>query len=410
MVPARVPPRDRLPGARTSCALLTLLTVLLAWPNPHAMLTVLVRPAYFALLTWFFWRTRRASTALHSQPMRLVCGGFFVLWLGYTLAAFLHFSGLESEYFAAVYLRTTCESGAWFLLGTTLLSYGLMLWIPQVVQSHQLLTAHSQKQEGELQRSESARSQLEQRLIEADRLAMLGELAASIAHDLRNPLTVVKGTAESLCRKPRTQTEIEAHTDVIRRNVEKADETIESLIHLAKPKANQPTDRAAYAALLEVQDLLQVEAHRRRITLTVRPGDTDHQPVLRADTTLLAQVLMNLVLNALQASPQNREVEMHARAFGGHVALFVLDRGCGLPAEVRKNLFQPFFTTKETGTGLGLISCRRIATGLGGELRLSPRHRGGARAVLWLPAANALPPDPTPADEAREWTSASTTC
>lgn len=398
---------NRLPGTRISCALLTLLTVLLAWPNPSTVLAVIVRPAYFALLTWFFWKTRAASPELHSQPMRLICMGFFVLWLGYTLAAVIHMSDLETEHAAAIYLRATCERGAWFLLGTTLISYGLMLWIPEVVRSHRLLAEHSARQQGELQRSETARSQLEQRLVEADRLAMLGELAASVAHDLRNPLTIVKGTAESLCRRPRTPDEVAAHTDVIRRNIDKADETIERLIDLAKPKRLVPIDTDATAALSEVQDLLHVEARRRAIKLAV--GSPRHGPqVVCADRTLLAQALMNLVMNALQASDADGEVTLRARSFGDNIALTVSDRGTGLPEALRKNLFQPFFTTKAAGTGLGLVSCRRIATELGGELRLYPRYRGGARAVLWLPSANAAKNNAANADKGHAWQA--TTC
>lgn len=398
---------NRLPGTRTSCALLTLLTVLLAWPDPPTVFAALARPAYFALLTWFFWRARAASPALHSQPMRLICLGFFVLWLGYTLAAVIHISDLEMDHAAAIYLRETCERGAWFLLGTTLISYGLMLWIPEVVRSHRLLAEHSARQQGELQRSETVRSQLEQRLVEADRLAMLGELAASIAHDLRNPLTVVKGTAESLCRRPRTPEEVAAHTDVIRRNIDKADATIQSLIDLAKPKRLVPINTDATAALYEVEDLLRVEAHRRGIQLIVRPPGEGSQ-VVYADRTLLAQALMNLVLNALQASSRQSEVVLEARSFGDHVALTVSDRGTGLPEALRTNLFQPFFTTKASGTGLGLVSCRRIAKELGGELRLSPRGRGGARALLWLPSANAPSNGTVNADKDPAWHA--TTC
>ena len=80
---------------------------------------------------------------------------------------------------------------------------------------------------------------------------------------------------------------------------------------------------------------------------------------------------------------------MSTRAFGRYIALCIEDRGPGLPENVRDGLFRPFFTTKQTGTGLGLVSCRRVARDLGGDLRLYPRARGGARAVLWLPRSSA---------------------
>jgi signal transduction histidine kinase len=333
--------------------------------------------------------------------MRLICGGFFVLWLGYALAAAIHFSGAEADHATAVYLRITCEHGAWFLLGTTLISYGLMLWIPEVIKSHHLLASDSKRQQSELHLAEIAHGELEQRLAEADRLAMLGELAASIAHDLRNPLTIVKGTAESLCRRPRTAKEVAEHTDVIRRNIDKADETIAHLINLAKPKQSESIDIDANAALNEVLGLLHVEAHRRAVRFSIAPSTTS--VTIHVDHTLLAQVLMNLSLNALQACEPHSEVQLQAREFGDRVALIVSDRGCGLPKNVRHGLPQPFFTTKVSGTGLGLVSCRRIANELGGKVRLYPRHRGGTRALLWLPIAKILPGRTETADKESEW-------
>ena len=379
--------RNRLPGARTSCALLTLLTLLLAWPEPAPAFAAAVKTAYFALLSWFFLRTRRASPALHSQPMRLICSGFFVLFLGYGVAACIHLLGLEAEYTAAIYMRLACEHGAWFLLGTTLISYGVMLCIPEIICSNQLLSNHSERQQHELQRSRTERTELEQRLVVADRLAMLGELAATVAHDLRNPLTIVKGTAESLCRKERTREEIEEHTKVISRNIEKADDAIANLINLARQQRNDPVPINALEALGDVQELLHVEAHRRAVKLVVTPTNADSLS-LHVDRTLLAQALMNLVLNALQASQAHGVVTLSARRIRNNIALVVSDRGCGLPEVIEAGTLKPFFTTKKSGTGLGLISCRRIALELGGQLRHYSRHRGGARAIIWLPSAS----------------------
>lgn len=388
--PRPAPAPARLPGARISCALLTVLTVLLAWPQPAAGLPVVVRPCYFALLFWFFWITGQRTDQLRGQPMRLVCFGFLVLWLSSTCAAVLHFARLEPLHPAFAYLRHTCDQGAIFLLGTTLISYGLMLWIPPVLESYRRLGIDVQRQSGELRIAETARSQLERQLVEADRRAILGELAASIAHDLRNPLAIVKGTAESLCRKPRTSEEIVEHTDVIRRNVERADRTIASLIDLGRPRTSEATSVSAHEALAEALGLVQIEGRRRKVSFVVRIDPADAQPMVHADRNLLAQALLNLLLNALQATPAGGTVTLRARARRGcrpTTVLAIEDRGVGISGPVRDRIFAPFFTTKANGTGLGLVSCRRIAVELGGELGLFPRQRGGARAVLVLPAA-----------------------
>lgn len=399
--PAAPEPARALPGARTSCALLTVLTILLAWPSPPDVVPVLVRPAYYALLFWFFRVTAWRRDPLRAEPMRLVCNGFLVLWLSATAAAALHFVDLEGRSAVLVYLREAAGNGALFLLGTTLIAYGLMLWIPEVLESHRRLGHRVEHQSGQLRQAESARTLLEQRLVEADRRAILGELAASIAHDLRNPLTIVKGTAESLCRRPRSTTEIAEHTEVIRRNVEKADRTIGALLDLARPRAATPATATATEVLQEVVDLVQIEGRRHQVTFALRI-EGPSTPRLHVDRTLLVQALLNLVLNAVQASPAGSTVVLRARSCGpdaAFTALAVEDRGPGLPQAVRSRLFTPFFTTKEHGTGLGLLSCRRIAGELGGRLGLFPRHRGGARALLRLPAAMAKTGDREPQED-----------
>jgi signal transduction histidine kinase len=277
-----------------------------------------------------------------------------------------------------------------------------MLWIPSVLASHRLLGANMARQSSELQVAATARSQLEQRLVDADRRGMLGELAASIAHDLRNPLTIVKGTAESLCRRERTSAEIAEHTNIICRNIEKADRTIASLIDLARPRTSVAADVRVHDVLEEIVDLLQIARHKT--TIAVERYEADRGTTVRVDRALLTQALLNLVLNAVQASGNGGSVLLRVRAMGQgaqQVAVVcVEDRGSGLPPELRKKLFTPFFTTKQDGTGLGLLSCRRIAGELGGRLGLYPRLRGGTRALLLLPCGNASPKTTVPADEA----------
>lgn len=402
-----------LPGTYTSCASLTILTILLAWPDPPALLHAAARSCYFALLAWFFWRSPRSAPGLQGQSLRLVRGGFLILFVGFTTSATIHLAGVEPDHAVYAYLRHVCERGALFLLGTTLIAFGLMLWIPQVLRSHQLLEEHTARQRGALREAETTRSRLEDRLVEADRRGMLGELAASIAHDLRNPLTIVKGTAESLCRRPRTNHEVAEHTAVIQRNIDKADRTLQALIGLARPRQQDPAKVVATDLLAEVVSLVQVEARRRAVTLAIAStGRGNHE--LRTDRTLCTQALLNLVLNAVQATPEGGAVRLVARAVacGGRqqVVFAVEDRGIGLRPEVRKALFTPFFTTKANGTGLGLSSCRRIAHELQGALRLYPRTRGGTRALIRLGQGREAdsPTVPATADESRSW--AATDC
>lgn len=424
--------RAALPGARTSCALLTLLTILLAWPSPPEALRVLVLPCYFALLLWFFWTAGRGREVLQGQPMRLVCGGFLVLWLSFTAAAIVHFAGLDAYHAVFVYLRAVCERGALFLLGLTLISYGLMLWIPDLLRAHAVLERDLDQQANELLVAEHARSELEQRLVEADRRAMLGGLAASIAHDLRNPLTIVVGAAESLCRKPRTPAEIAEHTGVIRRNIDKANDTLSSLIDLGRPRANAPATASAREIVDEVLALVVAEGRRRNLAFTVAvDGSGGAAPTVHADRTLLAQALLNLVLNAVHTSSAGGTVTVRLRrvapAPGGggprRIAIAIEDRGRGVDEAVRMQQFVPFYTTKPDGTGLGLWSCRRIAEELSGRLALYPRHRGGARVTMLLPAepapkpagatataTNAPPPAPDPAASAERSECPSVTC
>lgn len=388
----RPPSLRHLPGAIESCTLLTAITVLLAINSGQPRVDAVLRPLYFALLFAFFHRVGRRYEPIRGLPMRLVQSGFLVLTLGFSTGAVVLLLGLDLDSEVLAQLRSSCERGAVFLLGTTLLSYGLMLWIPQVLESHRRLRASFDRTRGALHVSELARNRMELRLIEADRLSLLGELAAGVAHDLRNPLAILRGTAESLSRKPRHGSELQEHVDVIRRSIDKADRTIQALIGLGRPRQSQRHDVGLDEVMREVLALVQLPARRRH----QRCQALDQSGVVAvADRDQLIQALLNLLLNALHASPDGGVVVVRARQFHlrGHdfAALLVEDRGHGLPPEVQKQLFTPFFTTRRDGTGLGLLSSRRIAMELGGQLELRQRTGGGARAVMVLPAPSLQP-------------------
>lgn len=372
------------------CALLTAHTVLLAWLTGVPLADAVLRPSWFALLYWFFRRIGRQHAAVRGLPMRLIESGFLVLAVGFATSSAIALAGLAERAPALLQLQVVCERGAFFLLGLTLIAFGLMSWLPTVLENHRLLRQRFVWTHDRLQDAEHARSRMEARLVEADRLGLLGELAAGVAHDLRNPLAIIRGTADSLGRRTRSAEELQEHVEVLRRSIDRADKTITALIDLGRPPraGDQQTD--IDSVVRDVLALVLVESRRRQLTITTQ---LTAAVTVRGDRALLQQTLLNLVLNAMQASVAAGTIVLRTRchpAFGA-VAIAVDDRGCGLPANIRRQLFTPFFTTKPDGTGLGLLSCRRIALEMGGRLGIAPRRRGGARALLLLPLPTPAP-------------------
>lgn len=383
------------PGSLTSCILITVLTIMLAAFSSHPTIDPVLRTLYFAAVFAAFLAIRHREPSLNTRAFRLVELGFLVLTLGFSAFAVLRITGLEAESQVYFVLSQNFEKGAVFLLGVSLITYGILLSLPSLVESYRILRERFVEVEHSHQRMES-------RMVEVDRYEALGELAAGIAHDLRNPLTIVKAAAESLGRKERTQDEIEEHTKVIARNVEKAERTIAALLDLGKARTLSPRTVNIGDQVAELVALVKPEAHRRKVELK-RIGPEDL--VVITDHKLLGQALLNVVLNALQASPEESVVSIRSRRLirGGRefAAIAVEDRGAGLKASDRNKLFSPFFTTKEAGTGLGLLSCRRILEDLGGRIGVFPRFGGGVRSLLLLPLGHSESVDPT-TDEVHE--------
>ena len=386
-------------GTTTSVVLITLLTVLVALFSDYAHVDAVLRPLYFAVLFGFFHSIGRRQPEIRVLPFRLIVAGFGVITLGAAISAVIGLSGLNPTFFTEL-LIVNLERGAVFLLGLTLICYGIILWIPYLLQSQRILRRDFSRTKGKLRESERDRSTLEGHFADVDRLRSLGELAAGIAHDLRNPLAIVKATAESLARRPRDREEVNEHIKVISRNLEKADRTIAALLDLGKPTSFEPREVNLDQTLTEVMGLISVEKRRYGVKI-VRL--CEHNFTVWADAKMLIPAVLNLILNAFQASEEGGEIQVIIREFSFHErrwgALAVADRGVGIEPESRARLFTPFFTTKADGIGLGLLSTRRVVSEMGGRVGLFPRHRGGARALLLLPHARSQPGVPGPATQ-----------
>ncbi|MBN2497344.1 MAG: PAS domain S-box protein [Deltaproteobacteria bacterium] len=217
-----------------------------------------------------------------------------------------------------------------------------------------------------------------EQLVRQERLATMGEMAAQLAHEIRNPLLAIGATLESLAHETlddRPRDMLAAAT----REISRMDMILRK--YLSVRAAVQRSDVHLDALLDEIRRLFEGARRQagKRIVCETEPG-----LVLRADGDALKHVLFNLVLNALDVTPQEGQVRISARRLGEDVEIAVLDDGPGLAASAEQCL-QPFFTTKPSGTGLGLAVCQKIAQAHGGLIQLSSRDTGGCRAAVVLP-------------------------
>jgi len=233
-----------------------------------------------------------------------------------------------------------------------------------------------------------------QRLEERNRLAALGQMAAGLAHEVKNPLGAIKGAAQ-LLGEPGDGKELDESTreflGIILEEVDRLDRVVRSVLDYGRPSKGNPGTFDANAA---VKRTLQVLASsREQATRLVLRTEEDLPPV-RADEEQLRQVLMNLVKNAEEAMGGTGEVVVATRrrlapTGPGYVEIAVQDSGRGIPKEVLEHLFVPFFTTKPRGTGLGLAISQRMVEAMGGRIEVTSDPGSGSVFTVVLPVYEA---------------------
>jgi signal transduction histidine kinase len=220
-----------------------------------------------------------------------------------------------------------------------------------------------------------------------ERLAAVGTLSASVAHEMRNPLSTIKLNLQMLARKLDREPELAKRGRAAAREVDRLDRMLSDLLDYSRPLE---LDRKAALASELLAGSLEAVAEpvaRKRIEI-VRGGDAADASI-EVDADRVVQALANLVLNAVQASPEGRRVVVNACAgeIEGREAITfeVTDSGEGLSPEGARRAFEPFYTTRPGGTGLGLANVAKIARAHGGEATLGSAPGGGAIARLVMP-------------------------
>jgi signal transduction histidine kinase len=222
-------------------------------------------------------------------------------------------------------------------------------------------------------------------LLEANRLASIGQVASGVAHEINNPLGVIVGYVKLLRREPAFAERDELR--IIDDEAHQCQTIVAGLLDLARPVRLHRDDVELGQLAREAAARLDETGRAEGVTIRFRDGD----PVrISADEGRLRQIVLNLVGNALEAARDAGatapEVELSWETRDGRAALHIDDRGPGVNREVRARLFEPFFTTRARGHGLGLAIARTLARAHGGDVELGDRADGpGARATLWIP-------------------------
>jgi len=221
-----------------------------------------------------------------------------------------------------------------------------------------------------------------------ERLAALGQLAATIAHEVRNPLGIMRSAAQTLSETlPPASAAPRQASDFIIAEIDRLANVVNSILSYARPL--QLTPRAVRAdELFERAALLASGDLAVKHVRIVRPAAPALPPV-HADADLISQVLLGLLGNAAEAMPAGGTVTLDAVALSDAVQLRVADSGPGVPADLRARIFDPFVTTRALGTGLGLAIARQIVEAHGGRIDVGDADDGGACFVVTLPIATA---------------------
>ncbi|MGQ0721200.1 MAG: ATP-binding protein [Candidatus Eiseniibacteriota bacterium] len=219
-------------------------------------------------------------------------------------------------------------------------------------------------------------------LSRSEALAAMGMMAAGIAHEVRNPLSIISGTAARLRKKYGAGAEDPLFA-FIPEEVERLDRILEGYLRFARDEPPVPEPCDLREIVERTSRLVEEEFGAKGVIVRKALGEA----AVRAevDPRRLQQVLLNLLLNAAQAMPSGGELELGLAGEGSRAVVRVSDRGRGLTAKELARAFEPFYTTKEKGSGLGLVLAKRIVEAHGGTITIANREGGGATVTVSLP-------------------------
>jgi two-component system, NtrC family, sensor histidine kinase HydH len=217
----------------------------------------------------------------------------------------------------------------------------------------------------------------------ADRLSALGEIAAGLAHEIQNPLAGIKGALEIVASRASPGTPEAEFADIGGKELARLDTLVREFLMYARPHDPALRSTEVHDLVERVAALLRPEAEKKEVSLLLDQAASS--PTINVDPEQMTQVILNVVLNAIQASPAGTRVHIRESLESGWTQIEVADEGHGIAPEHLSRIFDPFFTTKSRGTGLGLATSQRIVTAHRGTITAAPGSPSGTIFRIRLP-------------------------
>lgn len=227
----------------------------------------------------------------------------------------------------------------------------------------------------------TTRRLVEEKLGRSDKMSAIGQMAAGVAHEIKNPLTSLKGFVQLLRKKAPEHT---TYYDIMSAELDRIHSIVNDFMMIAKPKPVEFKEQPVQELLHHVSSLLESQAYVNQIKL-IKQFDDD-LPAVMGDGNQLKQVFINLLKNAIEAMPDGGHILIRITRKPGGLAVQISDEGVGIPADKLQKLGEPFYTTKENGTGLGLNVCYRIIEAHKGHMYITSKPHEGTTVEIVLPS------------------------
>lgn len=256
-----------------------------------------------------------------------------------------------------------------------------------VLEREQLLheiKAWNEELEARIQKESADLRKAHAEVVQSQKLATLGYLAAGMAHEIRNPLNSISLFAQ-LIKEGVSDAERAEYVEKIFQEVDRVDATLRKLLDTAKRPRFELTDVDIVAVIQKSLDSFTPKMNTQKVTLKFLPKN--NLPGLKADPAELEQIFTNLFLNAIDEMPDGGELAVELDQDGSDITIRVSDSGGGIPEENLSSIFDPFFSTKARGTGMGLPIVLRIIRNYGGRIEVVATGKGGTTFLIRLPFA-----------------------